>query len=233
MTVHRTEETDSTNADARAGAPGDVFVAEFQRAGRGRLGHTWHATRGENLTFSVVLGCGGREAGDVATLPLVVGLAVAKALSASHGPSRFTVKWPNDVLAGGRKVAGILCERHGDCVIAGVGLNVNQTRFPDDIAGRATSLAALEGRALDRDAVLAEVLASIEAHHGAWLRGGFAALHGEFAAFDCLKGKTVSVRQTDSDPVPVSGICGGVAGDGALIVGGRRIFAGEAHVVKS
>ena len=232
MTVHRLDETDSTNLEARAGAPGDVFVAEFQRAGRGRLGHSWHAARGENLTFSAVLGCDGRPPSEVATLPLVVGLAVAKGLQSPYGRARFAVKWPNDVMAGGRKVAGILCELHGDSVIAGIGLNVNQTRFPPEIADRATSLAVLEGRSLDRDKVLAEVLSSLEARHAEWLRGGFAALHGELAELDCLRGAYVSVRQTDGDLEPVSGICGGIAEDGTLLVGGRRVFAGEAHVDK-
>ena len=58
MTIHRRDVTDSTNLDARAGGPGDVFVAEWQRAGRGRLDHAWHAAKGENIMFSAVLACG-------------------------------------------------------------------------------------------------------------------------------------------------------------------------------
>lgn len=232
MTIHRLEETESTNLDARAGRPGDVYVAEFQRAGRGRLDHVWHAARGANLTFSAVLSDAGRDAAEVATLPLVVGLAVVRSVARLLADDAVRLKWPNDVLVRGRKVAGILCERHGDGVIAGIGLNVNQTVFPDELAGRATSLALLADRSFDRDAVLTAVLAELETLHARWAADGFAALHGELAAVDALKGCTVSVRQTDDDPVPVSGVCDGIAADGTLLVAGRPVYAGEAHIEK-
>ena len=157
---HRKETTASTNADAREGRPGDVFVAEFQTAGRGRLDHEWHAARGENLTFSVVLDAADASPAEVATLPLVVGLAVARAVGSLLGKiSEVAVKWPNDVLVGGKKICGILCERNGDAVIAGVGLNVNQTDFPAEIAARATSLRLVEGSSFSRDDVLNGVVA--------------------------------------------------------------------------
>lgn len=224
MRIFRKESTVSTNLDAREGESGDVFVAEFQSAGRGRLDHTWLSAKGENLTFSVVLAGAGRPPSEIATLPLVVGLAVVKAL-ASLAP--LSLKWPNDVLCEGRKLAGILCERHGDNVIAGIGLNVNQTEFPPEIAWRATSLAVLCGRCFDRETVLLDVLKSLDKLHTRWLAGGFASLHGELAAVDCLKGRTISVRQVDDDAAPVNGLCGGISDDGSLIVGGRRIYAGE------
>lgn len=224
MRIFRKETTVSTNLDAREGESGDVFVAEFQRAGRGRLDHTWLSAKGENLTFSVVLAGAGRPPSEIATLPLVVGLAVVKAL-ASLAP--LSLKWPNDVLCEGRKLAGILCERHGDNVIAGIGLNVNQTEFPPEIAWRATSLAVLCGRCFDRETVLLDVLKSLDKLHTRWLADGFASLHGELAAVDCLKGRTISVRQVDDDAAPVAGLCGGITDDGSLMVGGRRIYAGE------
>lgn len=224
MRIFRKESTVSTNLDAREGESGDVFVAEFQSAGRGRLDHTWLSAKGENLTFSVVLAGAGRPPSEIATLPLVVGLAVVKAL-ASLAP--LSLKWPNDVLCDGRKLAGILCERHGDNVIAGIGLNVNQTEFPPEIAWRATSLAVLCGRCFDRETVLLDVLKSLDKLHTRWLADGFASLHGELAAVDCLKGRTISVRQVDDDAAPVAGLCGGITDDGSLMVGGRRIYAGE------
>ena len=180
---HRKETTASTNADAREGRPGDVFVAEFQTAGRGRLDHEWHAARGENLTFSVVLDAADMSPAEVATLPLVVGLAVARAAGTLLGSSsQVAVKWPNDVLVGGKKICGILCERNGDAVIAGVGLNVNQTDFPAELESRATSLAILAGRPFDREAVLDAALRSLERRHGEWLAGGFASLYGDVFA---------------------------------------------------
>ena len=231
MTIHRLEVTGSTNIDARAGRPGDVFTAERQLAGRGRLDHTWHSAPGANLTFSAVLPGEGRPPEEVATVPLVVGLAVLKALAAILPRSApVALKWPNDVLAAGRKIAGILCERHGDNIIAGVGVNVNETDFPAEIAARTTSLAALAGHKFDRDDVLERLVMSVEFWHKRWLSGGFAALHGEFAPFDWLKGRVVSVRQTDLDPAPLKGICGGISPDGTLDIGGTRVYAGEAHV---
>ena len=228
---HRKETTASTNADARAGRPGDVFVAEFQTAGRGRLDHEWHAARGENLTFSAVLDAADASPAEVATLPLVVGLAVARAVEALLGnSSQVAVKWPNDVVVGGKKICGILCERNGDAVIAGVGLNVNQTDFPAEIAARATSLRLVAETPFDRDGVLNRVVAEIGDMHSRWLRGGFAALRGGFAAVDYLKGRMVSVFSTDDDKAPFEGLCGGVQEDGSLLVGSTKVYAGEARV---
>lgn len=229
MRVFRKEVTTSTNVDARDGVHGDVFVAERQIAGRGRLDHKWHSAAGENLTFSAVLSCGGQSPEEIATLPLVVGLAIVKALSPM---AALSVKWPNDVLFNGRKVAGILCERHGDNVIAGIGLNVNQTEFPPEIASKATSLATVCGRRFDREGILAALLDSLFATYERWLSGGFASLYGEFDAVDCLKGRTISVIQTDDDEAPITGICGGIASDGSLVVGGRPVYAGETHVME-
>lgn len=228
---HRKETTASTNADAREGRPGDVFVAEFQTAGRGRLDHEWHAARGENLTFSAVLDAADAPPAEVATLPLVVGLAVARYVSSLlGGAADVSVKWPNDVLVGGRKICGILCERNGDAVIAGVGLNVNQVDFPAEIAARATSLRLVAETPFDRDGVLNGVVAEIGDTHSRWLRGGFAALRGAFAAVDYLKGRMVSVFSTDDDKAPFEGLCGGVQEDGSLLVGSTKVYAGEARV---
>jgi len=218
--IHR-ERTESTNLDARAGVPGDVFTAREQTAGRGRLDHRWLARPGENLTFSVVLSAAGVPPEEVMTLPLVVGLAVRRVTGGA-------VKWPNDVLVDGRKIAGILCERNGDNVICGIGVNVNQTVFPAEIAARATSLRLVRGDAQDLDAVLAALLAELGALYETWRAGGFAAVYAELAAHDALKGAVVSVRQTDGDPAPVEGLCGGIGVDGALLVAGRPVYAGEA-----
>ncbi len=218
--IHR-ERTESTNLDARAGVPGDVFTAREQTAGRGRLDHRWLARPGENLTFSVVLSAAGVPPEEVMTLPLVVGLAVRRVTGGA-------VKWPNDVLVNGRKIAGILCERNGDNVICGIGVNVNQTVFPAEIAARATSLRLVRGDAQDLDAVLAALLAELGALYETWRAGGFAAVYAELAAHDALKGAVVSVRQTDGDPAPVEGLCGGIGVDGALLVAGRPVYAGEA-----
>ena len=225
--IHHRAVTRSTNLDAREGVPGDVFTADEQTAGRGRLDHRWLSAPGANLMLSAVLDVADLPPEQVATLPLAVGLAVHAAIARFLPGGEIRLKWPNDVLVGGRKIAGILCERNGDGVIAGVG--VNQTAFAPEIADRATSLAR-EGASTSvaemRDAVLAE----LDRVHGTWRTAGFAALQARYAEVDFLKGRNVSVRQTDDDETPLTGLCAGVQVDGTLCVGGRPVYAGEAHV---
>ena len=144
-TIRHKAVTESTNLDAREGKPGDVFTADEQTAGRGRLNHTWLSQPGKNLMMSVVLDVSGIVPQEVATLPLVVGLAAATATSLLLLRQTW-IKWPNDVMIYGRKLAGVLCERHGDSVIAGVGINVNQRSFAPEIALRATSLLQIDGQ---------------------------------------------------------------------------------------
>ncbi len=245
--------TKSTNADALAGKPWDVFTADLQTDGRGRLDHRWISPPGENLMMSAVVDVSEMPPSAVATLPLVAGLAVAEAVAdilSAHGARKcgeaaqvdipeVKIKWPNDVLVGGRKVCGILCERSGGNVIVGIGVNVNQMQFAAEIAGRATSLRLAASQSGDvrrqpaipvveaRDGVLCrlrEVLAI-------WRERGFREVLPDISRFDFLKGRTVSVMRTDEDEAPASGICGGISVDGSLDVGGEPIYAGEAHVL--
>lgn len=225
--------TASTNADAHHGKPGDVFTADFQTAGRGRLDHVWKSCAGKNLMMSAVVDVSGLEPERVATFPLVVGLSVCEAVERMGQSLQALLKWPNDVLVGGRKLAGILCERFGDSVIAGVGVNVGEREFPSDIADRATSLSLLLPAwtvpAVDevRDAVLERLAANLPA----WCGRGLAAHLPRLAARDCLAGREIAVLRTDGDAEPARGECGGIAEDGSLIVSGERIYAGEAHVL--
>ena len=232
-TIRHRRETVSTNLDARAGRPGDVFTADYQTAGRGRLDHKWLSPPGTNLMMSAVLSVEGLAVDRAATLPLVVGLAVCRAVRmlVPDAADKVALKWPNDVLVGGRKVAGILCERCADNVVAGIGVNVGQTSFAAEIADRATSLrlAGFPARgtvAGVRDAVLAEIADCVRL----WRAGGFAAVWPEISSVDFLKGRLLSVRQTDDDVEPVRGLCGGITEDGSLAVGGERVYSGEAHV---
>ena len=233
--IHHRKVTTSTNLDARDGEPGDVFTADEQTSGRGRLDHRWLSTPGENLMLSAVLDVTDLTPEQVVTLPLAVGLAVHAATSRFlarpflEEDRRVLLKWPNDVLIGGRKLAGILCERNGDAVIAGVGVNVNQTAFAPEIACRATSLAC-EGVSVPVEVVRDALLAELGPIYGKWRKGGFAALQVRYAEVDFLKGRTVLVRQTDDDAAPLTGMCGGVQKDGTLLVGEQFVYAGEAHV---
>ena len=225
--------TASTNADAHHGKPGDVFTADFQTAGRGRLDHVWKSCAGKNLMMSAVVDVSGLEPDRVATFPLVVGLSVCEAVERMGQSLQALLKWPNDVLVGGRKLAGILCERIGDSVIAGVGVNVGEREFPSDIADRATSLSLLlpAGAVPAVDAVRDAVLERLAANLPAWRGRGLAAHLPRLAARDCLAGREIAVLRTDGDAEPARGACGGIAEDGSLVVAGERIYAGEAHVL--
>ncbi len=150
---HYANETGSTNDDAlaaaRAGAEsGSVFLADHQTQGRGRRGKTWLAEPGHGLLFSIVLRPEGGSS-LVSALTLAVGLGVRAAL-AEYMPAPLGVKWPNDVLAGRRKLAGILCEGQFEggrleAVVLGIGINVyaGSQPLPAELAGEVTCLEQL------------------------------------------------------------------------------------------
>ena len=231
--IHSKRETASTNLDAREGQHRDVFTAGYQTAGRGRLDHKWLSPEGTNLMMSVVLSVDGLAPEQVATLPLVAGLAVSKAVASfiPHPSSLIPLlKWPNDVLVGGKKIAGILCERSGDNVIVGIGVNVRQRVWPNELNGRATSLVKETGREFRITQVRNAVLGELGKWYEIWRAQGFDAVYPEIAAVDYLKGRDISVRQMDDDSSPAVGVSNGIMPDGSLDVGGIRVYAGEAHV---
>ena len=232
--IHHKSETESTNLDARSGNPWDVFTADYQTGGRGRLDHKWLSPPGANLLMSAVLPVEGLFPEQVSTLPLVAGLAVAKSLLPffkGFSGSVPMIKWPNDILIGGRKVAGILCERNNDKVIVGIGINVEKQDFPPELQDKAISLGSVPNFSGSVPKVRSAVLGQLGRWYGVWRDKGFGAVHREIAALDFLRGQTLSVLQTDNDATPISGICGGIRLDGSLDVGGVKVYAGEAHVI--
>jgi BirA family biotin operon repressor/biotin-[acetyl-CoA-carboxylase] ligase len=225
--LHYATETGSTNDDALAAArahaeSGSVFLTDHQTHGRGRRGKTWVASPGRNLLCSILLR---PRAGSalVSALTLAVGLGVRSALAASTR-SVLAVKWPNDVLAGERKLAGILCEGQFEdnrlaALVIGIGINVHHAELPPELAAQSVCLEALaplaaEGRSLEREAVLVDVLAAVAARVTACLDRGFASLLPEFAEHDALAGKRVEV----SGPSPVVGNARGVDAEGRLLL---------------
>ena len=235
--IRHKRETESTNLDARSGGPWDVFTADYQTAGRGRLDHKWLSPPESNLLMSAVLSVEGLSPEHVSTLPLVVGLAVARGLTPflrgsvpNSAGSVPMIKWPNDILIGGKKVAGILCERNNDKVIVGIGINVEKQDFPAELQNKAISLGSVPNFSGSVPKVLSAVLGQLGRLYGVWRDKGFGAVYREIAALDFLRGQTLSVLQTDNDATPLSGLCGGIQPDGSLDVGGVKVYAGEAHV---
>ena len=210
---------------AREGAPaGECVVAEEQTAGRGRAGHAWASPPGTGLYFSVVLRP--RVAPDRLPLAtLACGVAVADAICAATGLDAG-LKWPNDVLVGLRKCAGILCEAElggagGTFAVAGVGINVNTPAgsLPPRPAFPATSLAVEAGRTFDREALLAACRERIAAET-ALLESpeGAEAVAARFAARDALRGRRLRAELPDGTSVAGENL--GVDSSGALLLSG-------------
>ena len=216
-------ETGSTNADllaeAKSGLPeGAVLVADAQSAGRGRLGRRWVSPPGTSLSFSVLLRPAAVPPASRAWVPLLAGVAVAAALRGEATAGAW-LKWPNDVLMRGGKVAGILAEQAGDAIVVGIGLNVTVDR--DDLpAGGATSL-MLEGAAsTGRERLLAAVLGQLGRWYLDWKgeagdadRSG---LRAEYLGLCATVGRQVSVS------LPGGSVVAGEASDvdsaGRLVV---------------
>ena len=163
--------TGSTNADLlrRGGPEGQVLVAESQVAGRGRMGRSWVSSAGASLTFSVLLRPVSVPAARRGWLPLLTGVAVASAVRDVADVAAI-LKWPNDVLVGSRKLAGILAEQSGAAVVIGIGLNVATPAdaLPVSPSGLpATSLLA-EGASVSREALLAGILRELERRYAAF-----------------------------------------------------------------
>jgi len=146
-------------------AEGTVVIAESQTAGKGRLGRSWHSERESGLYVSMVL----YPTAPPSLAPL---LTLATTIAAHNAVERAThldvdIKWPNDLLIGGKKVCGILAEMQAEVdrikmMIIGVGINVNHESFPDEIAGRATSLRLASGRPQSRIEILVDFLEEFE-----------------------------------------------------------------------
>ena len=140
---------------------GLVVLADRQTAGRGRLGRSWASPSGAGIYVSLVL----RPSTAAAQLlTIAAGVAVTDGIAAATGLSTH-VKWPNDVHVSGRKLAGILAEGAVGHVVLGIGINVQPAAYPPDVSGRATSIEAELGRAVDRGLVLAECLAALASRY--------------------------------------------------------------------
>ena len=198
MRIVRLAATPSTQDVARDLPVGSVVVADHQTARRGRLGRTWEAPPGAALLASVVM-------------PTRQLASLAAGVAAAHacGP-RTRLKWPNDVLLDGGKLAGILAELHGDRVIVGVGVNL--TWAPPG--------AAMLGRDADRETLLETLLAELQR----WFAAPEPAVLGAWRTRADTLGRTVRVELPGET---FEGVAEGIADDGCLVVGGRAVAAGD------
>jgi BirA family transcriptional regulator, biotin operon repressor / biotin---[acetyl-CoA-carboxylase] ligase len=148
---------------------GTLVVAGEQTEGRGRLGRRWLAPGGTSLLCSLQL----RPAVPGERLPELTGVAARACAAAIASVTALepTLKFPNDVLLGGRKVAGVLAEARESRVVLGIGVNVNvsETQLPQEVDRPATSLLVETGREIDRAELLAELLEQLERGYDAWV----------------------------------------------------------------
>ena len=235
--VRAVAETGSSNADllAAAGAgaaEGTVLVAEAQTAGRGRLGRRWASPPRAGLTFSVLLRPDGVPGALLGWLPLLAGVAAAASVRAVTAVDA-TLKWPNDVLVGERKLGGILAERTGTAVVVGIGINVWQARadLPQDAAATSLALAAGPGGAGPaadgggpglRERLLAGLLDELGRWYLAWRDqaspgdADACGLRQEYVRRCATLGREVTVTMPGTEPV--TGTATGVDGAGRLEV---------------
>jgi BirA family transcriptional regulator, biotin operon repressor / biotin---[acetyl-CoA-carboxylase] ligase len=206
----------STQELARGLPHGGVAACDEQTAGRGRRGRSWHCPPGLGVLTSLSLRP--RTPPDrLAAFSLVAAEAVCEAVL-----ERALVRWPNDVVVDGRKLAGVLVEVRAGHMVVGVGLNANLTPadLPEDARVPATSLLIERGEPVDRAEVLADLVWALERRFEAFEAGGFPGL-----ARDELRGRRVRLAGG------AQGVCGGVDASGRLLVDGAPYSSDEVSAV--
>lgn len=235
------KETDSTNIQAKTGGEkgephGTLYVAESQSAGRGRRGRSWESPAGESIYMSLLLR---PEFPPVKApmLTLVMALAVARALRERTGVD-VQIKWPNDLVVQGRKICGILTEMSTEMtwinyVVIGIGINVNQNEFPEELKDCASSLKMETGRRFRRSHLIAAVMEHFEMYYEQFLQeGSLAGFRKEYNELLVNKDRQVKILEPGNH---YEAYALGINDTGELIVekedgSVQNIFAGEVSV---
>ena len=231
-------EIDSTNEEARrraaAGEKRPLWIAaDRQSAGRGRRGRDWQSPPG-NL-FATLLLRPEKPAGECAQLSFVAALAVSDMLARFAPQAELALKWPNDVLAGGRKIAGILLESEskadGTAAWLAIGIGVNLTAFPEDAEFPAISLAAIGSASPASKDALLHLAAAFAKWYEVWRTVGFAPVREAWLARASGFGSRIRVRLASEEK---TGVFQGIDDSGALllgVIGGdtRAVAAGEVY----
>ena len=236
-------ETGSTNAVAsrlgeEGAAEGTIVLAESQVQGKGRLGRIWISPAGANLYCSVLL----RPPilpSNAPQLTFVSAVAVVRAIKCCSALTPV-IKWPNDILINGNKVAGLLNEMTAETdrvatVVLGIGVNLNMAReqFPDDLRHPASSLFLESGIRVDRIAFTRNLLEALDELYDCYLAGGYPAIRDEWLSYCGVIGKRVCVSDTSTSERV--GVARGIDESGALLLelpdgAVERIFAGDVRL---
>ncbi|MDU5140609.1 MAG: biotin--[acetyl-CoA-carboxylase] ligase [Paenibacillus dendritiformis] len=235
------EKTESTQNEAAAwakeGVPeGAVVLAEEQTGGRGRQGHVWHSPAGKGVWMSIVLR-------PRIPLPYTPHLTLLSAVAMFRAMKKLTsaplgIKWPNDILADGKKVAGILLESAAEderllYVIAGIGISVNleAADFPEELQDRATSLKIVTGQEIDRASLVAACLQELEQLYRLYEEEGFGPIRTLWEAQSITLGRRMTVETPQG---PLEGVAVGLDESGALLLRDKtgavqKVFSGDVH----
>lgn len=239
MTVWLRSTTSTMNDAAKLAAEGEphgtVVVAEEQTAGIGRNGHSWHSEPGAGLYASIIIRLP-LPPDSLPVLTIALGLAVQRAVEEQCGV-QCDLRWPNDLMLNERKVAGIMVQSADrGALVAGIGINVNQTAFPEELRSIATSLRIEIGHEYEKEALLDKVVSESLKYAALLEEVGKAYIIGEFESRSSYaRGKAVTV---DLDGRTLSGVTAGLDKNGFLrietsngietvIAGGVRLSVGD------
>lgn len=232
------DEVDSTNEEIkrrarRSAGQGLMVVADRQTLGKGRLGRSWESPKGTSVYLSVLLRPE-LAPSQVQCLTLASGLAVCNTINALGFSAR--IKWPNDIIIGNRKLCGILTEMSVEdnavsFAVVGIGINVNNSAFPQEIENKATSLYIESGEACDRNEIIAALTKQLEQVYDEFVMGGFQAIREEYVSLCATIGREIKAEVRGKT---IIGEAVDIADDGSLIVktdfGLEHISTGEVAV---
>lgn len=235
------KQLDSTNTKiselaAEGAAHGTVVVAEGQLAGKGRRGRRWESPAGDNIYMSILLrpDFGAAKA---PMLTLVMAYSISKVFRKNGFPST-QIKWPNDLILSGKKVCGILTEMHLegtriDHVVIGVGINVNNQKFPEELCGKATSLYLESGEKVERETIIRDIVAVFEEEYKHFVEcRELSFMQDEYNAMLINCGKEVRVLEPENE---YTAYALGINKTGELLVKTadgteKEVYAGEVSV---
>ena len=232
-----TKETVSTNNDAKCSneCNGTVFITDFQSGGKGRLGRQWVSPPGSGIAMSVLLKPDDNFT-HIQCVTLCAGLAVCKAIN-SLCTLNSLIKWPNDIVIGNKKVCGILTEAVTDngkikSIIVGIGINVTNDSFPDDISYKATSLLSETSVRYSRSELAKEIFIEFEKQYVNLLKGKLDEIIKEYENLCVNIGREACIVSKDSE---IKGKAVGISENGELLISTgdeiKAVSSGEVSVI--
>ncbi|MCD6570140.1 MAG: biotin--[acetyl-CoA-carboxylase] ligase [Deltaproteobacteria bacterium] len=193
------EVVDSTNRYALdTGKVGLLVVAKAQTSGRGRRGRAWYSPRGKNLYMTLTVSCPDSR------YPIIIGVALHEVITSLTGRKDVIIKWPNDILIGGKKVCGILCEAKGGITALGIGVNINQDHWPEDISEKAISLKEASMHPFNIPHILNKIVVSLDKWLSIYWKDGFSPIREAFLRHSHIIG--VMARTEDGRRCKVIGL---------------------------